>query len=189
MTDYSTLMPSEAEALDRITEMNANFAFPKITESEFVNKYLPILTYNFTRPNEEHLKVKTEIWVREVSRNPYYSVNVVSDIDHSTILYWVPPVLRSGKVFRQTKHEDSFLEVMHTAWLKGKTIPKLKDIHLNYELESRLDGNVSLTEDQRQWYRILSYYRIFEYGGESSVQDVPPVPTGDVVIFGEVDEL
>lgn len=191
MTTSEYLLPLEQQALETLTTLNQYFKWPTIPESQFVSKYLPILTYNFTRPDSEHLKVKTEIWVREVATNPFYTVNVVSDNDPSTILFWVPPLLRSGAIFRQTAAKDSFLEVMRTADLKGKVMPRARDVHLLDALDQRLQSNVELTDDQRQWYYILAYYGVHEFGGEALALDAPSTDTkkDDTITFGAVDDF
>lgn len=189
----TTILPrADKAALDALTELNANYAWPRLQESLFVNKYLPILTYNLVRPVEEHIKdIKTEIWVREVSTNPYYSVLVVDPQDQ--VLFWVPPILRTGSIFHQKSGMDSFNEVIANAANHESVMPGAGRFRLNAEVEARLKGNVNLSMDQKQWYLILAHYGILEkiVGLEGVV--LPTIATAplssDEIIWGEVDEL
>src|SRR5574343_658986 len=138
----STLTPAEKAALDTLTEMNTNYEWPRLNESLFVNKYLPILTYNLTRPAEEHIKVKTEIWVREVAKNPYHSVLVVDDSDQ--VLFWVPPILRTGGIFQQKSGMASFYEVAANAAKQNTSLAVAGKAQVVVSAERRLGVSVEL---------------------------------------------
>ncbi len=176
--NMDSLMPEEARALEALTKMNKNMEWPAIKESLFVNHYLPILTYNLTHAPAEHLQVKTEDWVRNVSKNPYWSVNVVSDNNPNVILFVVPPLLRAGPILNTGTGKHSFYEIMAHADQINKVLPGKGNVHLVYAVEQLLEGKNDLSEDQPYG---------FDFPLEGEVVKVEE--QSDKIEWGQVDEM
>lgn len=186
-TRKSSVRPDELQAIRSLSEHLKHTARPAIPESLFVNKYLPILTYNLSRENAVEVRLGS-LWIDEVAKHHHNRVDVHADGNPSEILFWVPSVLGQAPSLKTTASRRSFSEEVATANLQRKVIPAMGDNYLRNAAAERLP-DVDLSEDQQQWLMILKRYDMLPKG--VSAPDGSPVASSEASppIYGEVNDF
>ena len=147
----------EKEALRQVSEMINTAATPSIPESLFVNKYLPILTYNTKLQPGEREGHTSHIWIVEVSKHPHALVNVHKDGNPNEILFWVPPILRQLGLNKRPPGLPPLSDEVEKARLEGSVMPRMEHARMQQITEDYIK-NDDVTDDANQWNRILKRY-------------------------------
>lgn len=140
---------------------------PTVTEHEFVNHYLPILTARNLRNAEgEVVPVDMNHWFN-VSGSPFAAVDVVDNAGN--VLFEVPPVNRSPGVKFRTRGNLSFQ-------VAAELYPKISEMNPHGSLEYLTNeyfarnGHVDVKEDMLAWISILRRYNLLHtLTGESVI--------------------
>lgn len=143
--DGLRMTDKEREALDQI----AQFAdeVPRIEESLFVARYLPILASR--TPNTDLTP-----WLQVVG-NPYRSCDVFKD---GQVLFRVPPIFRRIPTKLHRSGMESVLEIVETSKLHAAQHPRVGQHYLEQHLKSSIDSVDPEDEPMKQWNDILARY-------------------------------
>lgn len=181
------LLAQEKAALEQLTLMEKEKRNPTITESLFVSKYLPILTYNLHREEGSKGKVNTLEWINDVAKSPFNRVDVVDN--KNKVLFWIPAILKQGGVYNQNSAKDSVYQLIKDSELRSSVAPGFGDRFLKEGFDRKLNGvNSKGDEDQAQWEYILNRYDLLKTQSKDSIKpnDAKKVSMDD---FGDFDEF
>lgn len=166
--------------MDALAELMKNDV-PKLPESLFVSKLLPILTNT-----EGHQDIT--VW-HEIAGTTLRPIDVVDDRTKE-VLFRVPAMARQieAKVTGRGKH--SAFHVLTVAKQKHEVLPALGDQHIRSTLVQAVTESPPEMDQVRQWNDILVRY------GHPPVLDVPKTPEkesaveeSDTLFSGDYDEL
>lgn len=157
---------------------------PRIPESVFVNRLLPILT------NTQE-KQDLTVWL-ELAGNFQRPIDVVKGPE---VLFRVPPLFRRLAAPRVQNSRNSVFEMVATAKQKSDQIPQLGERYLANRLADKVPKATFEKTDLDQWNAILARYGLPAVGSATPATSANPTAPGvetkpsDGFLLDEYDEL
>lgn len=136
----------EREALETISQLAVEDV-PRVQESLFVARYLPILAS--TTPNTDLTP-----WL-EVVGNPYRSADVMNG---DRVLFRVPPLFRRMPTKIHHSGRESVSEIVETSKLHAAQHPRAGEIFLDKHLSSNITSMGLAHDDLKDWDAVLVRY-------------------------------
>lgn len=180
--DHESIQSSiESDAMDQLAKLTEQ-SIPRVKESLFKSRYLPILL-------AKGQKVDMQYWL-EVSNSPYQAVIVVDDRTGEE-LFKVPPILKSGDIFKNTTGKTSMYEVLSTAKKKEAILPRMGTVYLENEVNNRLNNTVNTNDEVKAWVEILKRYgiEINAMVNDGTIDSVIREEEPDDFLTGDIKEL
>lgn len=172
-----------SQSLDGMEELERIAAndVPRITESLFKAKLLPVLT-------SEDPKQSLDIWL-EIAGVALRPIDVVSDRGTGEVLFRVPPLARPVDPRATRKGYGSAFEILNVAKQKHEVLPALGEEYLKDSLINAVESTPLSMEDARAWNAILVRYGHPGILPDEVTQEDKPTTSDKPLFTGEYDDL